>query len=259
MADDSVVTAFLTGIPLAFLAAALASWTTHGLRHRYTILPTLIAVVSGALVLFWKSLVPSLGIILAPVASNPWVWIGGIAAVWLYLAVYTVVLAIQRDHWAEVVEKDIIPFRLALQKWVMPRQLTKPQMEGLRAYLARFPPGMVTFRQPPHDSEAESYRGEFHRVLNEAGWTVNVVTDAADVGAGLRIHATYTQETMQRREDPRQPKPDRLLYDAFKQAGIQVDGSGSGSGQNVVKDEVFIDVGTRQRDLRNAPTQPWPF
>lgn len=185
-------------------------------------------------------------------------WLGLLFVVWMYLGAYSIVLLIQRDRLADVVENDIVPFRMALERWVLPRRLTPEQIESIGAYLSRNRPYAVSFKIARHDEEASGYRCDVQAAIERGGWSVTHIDYADDLRTGLTTNFTQTMASSQSRDDHRNPKPDRLLSEALRMAGVQIDGGGGGSGVDVTEDMLMVQIGPRRRDTCGHVQKYWP-
>jgi hypothetical protein len=261
--DESAIKALFTLLAVAFLSAAALLFATEGtLRSRKVLLAGVPGIVFFFAGFYWSSLAAAVGPQLAnsavSLASDFKVWLGLFLIVWLYAAVSSIVLLIQRNALASVVKDDIVPFRLALERWVLPRRLVPEQITAISAYLQMFQPSAVRFTVAQYDEEVGTYRADLQRALTAGGWHILGTDYEAAIQEGVHIHFKQTQATAQRPDDPKQPKPDRILWDALRQAGVQVDGMGSGSGVSVTTDLLTITIGKRRRDT-SGHRQKWPF
>lgn len=233
-------------------------------EHRKRLAPVL--GVLGALLLLASFYWPSLQLIIgdrlaasaASFASDFRVWLSIVLIIWLYAAISLFIGSRWQREMRQIIEKDIIPFRLALERWVIPRRLTEQQINSIAQYLAKFRPSTVSFKTKKDDEEADFYRGDLHDALNRGGWKVLQRDYVTDVKEGLTIHVEDTPASAAAADDPRQPKPSHLLFAALKQAEVQVDGSSGSSGTNIFQDAITISVGTRKRSHR-VDSLKWPF
>ena len=228
---------------------------TRARKYTLLILGILIFVVAA----IWPSLAnraPQLAATARNIAGDFRVWLAVFLLAWLYAGVSQIVLMIQRDRYAEIVQKDMLPFRIALERWVLPRRLTPEQITSISAHLSNHPSYPVAFRVSRNDDEAGEYRGDLYRAITGGGWIVVPAVDYTDdIRAGLTIHFHQSTASQQVPDDPRNPKPDRIVNEALKNAGVRVDGSGGGSG---AADLLTIHVGPRRRDTYGHKQKWWP-
>jgi hypothetical protein len=107
-----------------------------------------------------------------------------------------------------------------------------------------------------NDEEAGSYAADIRAALTKAGWTIGTIDYKQDIREGVGLHYEQTTATNQKSDDLRQPKPNRILQEAFRLAGLQLAASGSGSGVANTKDELTITIAARRRDT-SGDYQKW--
>lgn len=259
--DDFATRAMILLIATMFLGGAINSVVENGLgahprQYGYGVLGLVLLLLAG----LWPRLetyIPALAASLGRVASDARVWLGLLLLVWIYGSVANLILLRQRYQMGEVIEKDMVPFRRALERWVVPRRLTPEQIKSIGAYLAKYPPQTVTFVLPKHDEEASQFRGDMFQALLAGGWNAMGVEYSDDVTPGFKTNFQQTMESQQRSQDPRNPpNADKLVRDAFQQAGIPFEGGSSGSGVHITQNVLKIEVGPRRRDTHAIPV-PW--
>jgi hypothetical protein len=135
----------------------------------------------------------------------------------------------------------------ALRRYVLPRHLTDQQISTIADYLRKFGPQVVKFTVAKDNQEANSYRADIQKALEQSGWAISS-TDYADIPEGVRYQYMQTQENNQKPRDAKNPRPDTLITDAFKLAHVRLDGGGGGSSINVTADSFTIFVGHRRMD-----------
>lgn len=223
-------------------------------------MPALLSVLSFAGALWWKQVaqaVPRLGQTASDLASDARWWLATLGLFWVYTSVSQIILILQRDRLRDVVENDIVPFRIALERWVVPRRLTLPLKGKIGQYLSPFRPHSLTVVSQEHDDEASDFATDIAGGFTMGHWNVKRIT-RKDCEPGLRVHYQLTQATAQARNDPREPKADRLMDEALKSIGIITDGGGGGSGGSIPEDTYELIVGPRPRRSVTKP-EPWPF
>jgi hypothetical protein len=171
--NQSVVALLLGVVGAAIITAAVAHAFTHGIRTWKVLFGAPLGAAVFVAGVFWSRVSPGLdGDFVnsaSRVASNFWVWLITLWAFLFYLAGASILSLIQRNKYAEVIERDIIPFRLALQRWVIPRHLTQEQIASIGNYLLKFPPYSVRFNVQENDEEASSYRADLQQAIEQGG------------------------------------------------------------------------------------------
>ena len=71
-------------------------------------------------------------------------WLGLLFIVWVYLGAYSIVVTIQHDHQKERTYKDIILYRLPLERWALTRRLALVQIEFRGNYLSKKPYALIS-------------------------------------------------------------------------------------------------------------------
>jgi hypothetical protein len=165
---------------------------------------------------------------------------------WIYLET----LAIQRANELVGLRNDEQSIARVLDRFVFPRHLTKTQQDIVSKNLRLFDTQQFAFRIFQGDNEASSYAGDIAQALTKGGWTLstqNPYEYTRDAQEGLSVRLDQTQEHSQKPDDPRNPKPDKILKIVLGLAGVRLDQMGSGSGINVA-DRITIEVGLRRAD-----------
>ena len=174
MANEPSPAAFLLSLGLAFISAAIGHAMARGYRNWRVVVSGTIGLALSSAALLWsrisaamdERLVSSIG----RVASNADVWLTTLFALWLYLTINSLVLLYQRNRYGEIIERDMNPFRLVLQRLVIPRSLTPQQIETIGSYLSKFPGYPVTYKINKNDQEATRYSRYLQKALQQGGW-----------------------------------------------------------------------------------------
>jgi hypothetical protein len=82
---------------------------------------------------------PALGSPFSAATSDFKFWLGLLFIVWVYLGAFSIVVTIQHDHQKERTEKDIILYRLPLERWALTRRLALVQIGFIGNYLSKKP------------------------------------------------------------------------------------------------------------------------
>jgi hypothetical protein len=242
-------------------ATVLTPAISHVLQHRKDWRGIALAVLGSVLMVAafvwpWLQTILGEGLVtsISRTVSDFRIWLALIVMAFLYGAASSIISALKRDRMAEVIERDIIPLRLAMERFVLPRRLSANEIEQIGRYLAGFRPYVINFVVNEGDEEAGSYRADIQRALAAGGWNVGRIEYRGGLQAGLTYQYSYTRETEARRNDPREKVPDQLLVEAMQEAQIAFDGGGGGGG--AATDSITISVGARRRDAHGRP-QRW--
>lgn len=196
--------------------------------------------------IFWNKLplADSLAASMGRVASDFRVWLGAILLFWAYMAVSSIILLRQRDKLSEVINRDIIPIRLALQRWVLPRRLLPAQSATIRSCLTNTRPHRLRVVVAPNDREASAYGNALSSAIRSGGWQCAGTSSDREISEGLTVHCTLTTESANRYRETGERRPDAILVEALQSSGITV----SSSHQAGAEDELILYVGARLRD-----------
>jgi hypothetical protein len=150
-------------------------------------------------------------------------------------------LAVGLGYLAIVVIAYVRSIRRDVDRYVMPRRITKTQARRLREYLSHHPSHALTIKVDPLDSEANWYANQLLAVFKQTQWNVDYnITRPYMPDDGLCIHATGSQGIG--KDDPR-----TILQPAFVFARITVNrGSAVAAGEF----KVFLLVGRRPLAIR---------
>jgi hypothetical protein len=262
VSDASAPRAFLFTAALVLFGAAAANfvqdkdWRTNG-RFWFAVAIGSLCLISGA---GWAAIArisgPTFSASASRIASDFRTWLVLLILAWIYPVAYSFAVLRQRDRYLEIIERDMVPFRKALQRFVIPRHLTPAQGDSIASHLKRYPPHMYHFEVRKFDSEADSFRAEMQTALKEGGWNLGTITHKSDVRPGINLQIYRPLTTTQ--NNPREPDALELLSEAMRLAGVEIDGKGSGSAQGVNEVRLTISIGERRRDVRARPWN-WPF
>jgi hypothetical protein len=145
---------------------------------------------------------------------------------------------------------DAKHLRAQMVRYVLPRQLTPEQIESIGEYLSHQENNQVVMQVVNRDEEASSYRANIQQALEKGGWAVSDIKFVDDIEEGLSLSIQSPlapPETPYDRLHPR-PRPTEILAQAFKRAGVQIQGMGGGSGVAVTTTTIIISIGHRRRD-----------
>jgi hypothetical protein len=255
--------ALLFALALLFLGSALPTWITDGLRNMRANVVTVAGLICLALCLAWPQFQSMLGARMTStaiaLASNFRTWFVLLLLIWVYGAIGGLILLRQRHQMADVIENDMLPFRQALARYVLPRRLSEEQSDAIAGHLKKhegnqLPIAIVVQR---HDREADMLRGDIVDALMRAGWSVLGLQQEDNVPEGLHLHRTNTVASAAKPRDPHISDPFQTVWNAFQLARTPFDGGGSGSSADAVADTLTIKIGRRRRDSDMRP-QAWP-
>jgi hypothetical protein len=213
--------------------------------------------------LFWHRIKPQtetrFTTILAGIASDPRWWAAIILVTWLYMAITTTILGIQRNNEIVSLRNDEQSITATLERFVLPRQLSDSQIKEIVEILRNSPTLVVSYDIAQGDEEAGSYRADIQKALDKAGWhlkngsAINYIVDPMP-GLAVRFELAPSQEQPKAQPNPSAARPDLALRDAFALSGVRVD-SFQEAGNNAVTG-VIITIGHRRRDAYALPCEP---
>jgi hypothetical protein len=257
--DRKPIQAWIFAFSSTLLPPAINDIYQNGFGSRQQVTYLVLAVFIGLIGVFWPSIAskwPTLAASGAKFGSDARSWVGVFLLLWLGVTVPHFIFLSKRDRrLTEIVEKDINPFRLALQRWVLPRRLTPQQSKVISEHLKKYKSHEVYFSVLRHDDEADGYHNDLRRAFDYGGWVVLGSTERPlEQKPGVTIELSETSETRPS-DDSRNPRPDRILEDALRQAGVQIGGSWSGPGQ---VEKLTVKIGRRPGDT-TGEMQDWPY
>ncbi len=195
----------------------------------------IIRTISSRLTLF---LFLSLAAVVGAVVQQSWSGIAALTASGLVLATYATLVVIAY----------VLRLRNDLDKYVMPRIVTKQQADAIQEHVQGT--GSVTIKVNPHDSEATQYAGQLFDAIQKTGWRVELdqpETAPAQPNDGLYSHVEGE------RSAPNSLDPGgelRALVDALQKSGIPFNGGG---GQAAGEYKMFLLVGHRPLSIAGPP------
>lgn len=221
----------LVGAVLVVAVAGFAVYLSHHLNRRAAVARE--GPSAARRVRSWKFLRRFRGKQMLPIIG---IVVGGLlvigCAVWLY------VNSISRTQQIQD----------ALKRYVLPRHLSEEQIAKIADYLSQHSPQRFKMLVVKRNEEASSLRADIQTALTRGGWTVIAIDSSDDVQEGISTNFQQTQAHAQAPPDPKNPKPDQLLLEAFKIARVRLSGSGGGSGIGVTEDILTISIGHRRMD-----------
>src|SRR5882672_6352938 len=144
---DFSARAVVGAVGILFLTAALPLLLERGFSvSTRVVLAGGLGLALFAAAVFWPFFASAgLTSFAGSLGSQPVVWLLLFLLLWMYMAATTIILLRQRHQMADVIERDMIPFRAALERWVLPRRLTTEQIESIGTHLRKFAPFAVSF------------------------------------------------------------------------------------------------------------------
>jgi hypothetical protein len=255
-------------IVIGTISAAIFLYLQNGTLPFRALVVSGILLVSGTFILFcglfWERIAPRIGVTftakLARAASSPVSYVLVILALWGYLAIISVIAGVQRNNEIVALRNDQQSITQALDRFVLPRQLSERQMDSIGGYLKQFPSVVFSFDIAKGDEEAGQYAADLRRALEKGGWHLSAKDPYTYVEetpyVGLNIGFRQTPGHAQAPTDYRNPTANMVLLEAFGLAGVRVDGSGTGTDSTTTEDEIKITVGHRRRDSYALPCEP---
>lgn len=157
-ADATSIHAFFLMLSLIVLTASIKPIIESSGRRR--LLPiAMVALVIAATTYFWVSLSdPQLAASVHAVTSNFWVWLGMIVLVLSYYGYQEFAILRQRDRSLRLVEQRLQPIMLAMDRFVLPRELTSDQIRTIAQRLKQHSPCVAKFVVQKNDVRLVSSR-----------------------------------------------------------------------------------------------------
>jgi hypothetical protein len=250
MDGDYSLRAFLVAIGLAMLSGTIETLVSKRGRDAFAAAIAFLALLIVGTGFLWGHLPfagTKLGASAESVASNFWVWLTLFLLVWIYGAVRSVIITRQRDQLMAFVEQSIIPIQLAMERFVLPRELTPDHIRIIASHLRKHPPFVARIFSNLHDSEANSFAQDLRMALVEGGWTISHMEYEAITHEGWYWVYEMTPADSEKAGKSKVFRPDLVLLEAFKLVGIPTDSS-SGGGSGTEHTTLTIRVGPRRRD-----------
>ena len=198
---------------------------------------------------------PSLANSITNFANDFRYWVIILLLPWLYFAWSGALKEIRLNNQIVSLRNDEHSITQVLDRFVLPRQLSKGQIESIGSFLQNFQPQEVSFELVNGDQEADTYQNDLQRALEKAGWHIKEVKSVPETSQSLSIDFRQTPEHSQVQSDFKHPKADLLLQEAFGLAGVRLDGVSSGSSPKSTEDVMTIIVGHRRRDSYVQPCE----
>jgi hypothetical protein len=206
----------------------------------WALLALSVVVLAGAA--WWEAFKASFGTALADsigrVASSAASWLALIGLLCLYVAASSLV---ERYR-----DKKMGLIFAAIQKYVMPRELTPKKLSFFLRYLEGFPPHDVRLHVLKNNGEAARFMQQVSSALTRAGWRVKLIAYVADADEGLvaDYRFNFNPQTI---HDPKNPKPDELLVKAFGVAGFAVGGRSGSLDPGETESVLTLIIGHQER------------
>jgi hypothetical protein len=247
MADNGALLIGVLGLLLALLTLVLpmTQWQVSPLLARSIAVAAILAILSCLAMVTWniRSRLTTPLSYAAEVLSWP-----STRLVLTQFAVILVVLIFV--EWAQVrpLYRDLRSLQTAMKRYVLPRHLTDSQISTIANYLSRHDPQQIKLVQLKNNEESSAYRADFQNALTKGGWTIVSVDVSDDLQEGVCTSFIQTMASAQQPRDPRHPNADELLREAFRQAHVQLNSTGGGSGQGITANSLTLTIGRRRVD-----------
>lgn len=170
----------------------------------------------------------------------------------VFILVYFETLAVQRNIELATLRNDEQSITEALNRFVLPRQLTSRQIDGIAGILKDFPAQEVVFNVVQGDEEADSYRADIQRALERGGWHTRTINRPESLPNDGLVFG-FQRATGSPQGDIYRPDPLIILHMAFGLAGVQEDGENGGGG---TENLVIISISHRRKDAYALPIPP---
>jgi hypothetical protein len=102
--------------------------------------------------------------------------------------------------------------------------------------------------QLKNNEESSAYRADFQNALTKGGWKIVAIDVSDDLPEGVCTNFIQTMAGAQRQPDPKRPNVNELLQAALRQAQVQLNQTGGGSGQGITADSLTLTSGRRRVD-----------
>jgi hypothetical protein len=176
------------------------------------------------------------GVVVQRVWSGPWfvAVIAGLAVLGIYLVSQSIAF--------------VIRLRLDLDRYVMPRMVTRQQADAIQKHVQGI--GPVTVKVDPRNQEALEYAAQLFNSLRTTRWEVDMnTTDTPPVPTNYGLSSYLTGQN--NAPDRRNPGGElQGLANALQKAGIQLNGGG---GQAAGEYKMFLLVGHRPVSIGRPP------
>lgn len=152
--------------------------------------------------------------------------------------------------WLLTINVKMSALRDDIDCFVIPRSLTEDQILGIGEFLAKYDPHEIVVASVKYDVEAGNYSGDFRRAFEKGGWTVTGVSGIPEDAhqEGLALDFNQPLENANQKADPKHPRANELVNQAFKLTHVQIEGNSSGGGVGITQTVLTLRVGHRRRD-----------
>lgn len=224
--------------------------------------PSLATVAVGVVVflfgVFFRPRPDSESVLLRRLAGwgmSPVPYASAVLLVWVYFET----LAIQRNIELATLRNDEQSITRALDRFVLPRQISNEQISMIASFLQNFPAQNFTMSIVEGDEEASEYGSYIERALEKGGWhmkSLNPVKESAQSGLAFSFSQKPENQTPPGegfKWTLEHGSSFLVVQAAFGTAGVQVDGWGGSGGS---EDIVTVTVGHRRRNSYALPCVP---
>lgn len=132
-------------------------------------------------------------------------------------------------------------------RYVKPRKLSKEQIDAIEQFLLHRPKHKIRIVCDHPNNEANSFAGQISQGFRHANWDVQFVhwkPGDPPIQEGLHLRVRYPT-------DPESAKSAKSacadVHRSLEAAGVQLDGSGSGSGKLTPEIDIMLAVGHKRR------------
>jgi hypothetical protein len=235
---------------------AIGAWLNSIATLGFTRSPAHWALVLGLLCLLLGALWPAIAARMsekataaaAAVATDLRVWIGIVFLLVILSTAWSFLLATQRNQLATVVNTSIRPSIAALERYVIPREMNPDQIRAAGELLSTRAAVPVTIRVNPFDREAREFATSISTALGVGGWETGQPEVVRDMQDGLTLRCKQVSDAV-----ANITRPVELLGQALTRGGVQIDSTATETGPPVPRDECFIEIGARRRDIQALP------
>ncbi|MBL8894250.1 MAG: hypothetical protein JNJ53_06585 [Rhizobiales bacterium] len=139
--------------------------------------------------------------------------------------------------------KRVEELQKQLVKYVLPRHLTEDQIQKFCETLKK-QPGKIILRAQENCEEASSYRADFYRAFDLAGWEIAMENKVVGEGTRLDLRQTMTREKKKTEGEILMS----IVQQAFREIRVRMDGTSTGSSAAPVDTVLTLEIGRRRMD-----------
>jgi hypothetical protein len=237
VAGDSALLIGVLGLLLTLLTLVLpmTQWQVSSIAARCVAIAAILAIGYSLGTVIWTIR----GRLVAPLsyAAEVLSW-PSTRSVLTQLSVILIVLIFVELVQVRPFYRDLRSLQTAMKRYVLPRHLTDAQISTIANYLSQNEPQQIKMVQLKNNEESSAYRADFQNALTKGGWKIVAIDVSDDLPEGVCTNFIQTMAGAQRQPDPKRPNVNELLQAALRQAQVQLNQTGGGSGQGITADSL---------------------